>query len=293
MYKLQFFLFKCLHLLFSIINISSAEKLANIFAFMIGNIFRYRREVILDNLHLVYGDILPEKENILLKKIYRNFTYLWFEVLYAKKINLENFKDHFTIKNFEIVNNLLSLNKGLIMITGHLGNFEWTPGLFGLKGYYYNAIAKRQRNPYINAFMQDTREYFGGKIIFTKNALKEGLRVLRNNEILMMVVDQDARRKGVFVNFLGIPSSTAVGTAIFHLRTKAPILFIAMIRKSFGHFDVYFEEVNTKDDLTITEESVIEITQAHSAVLEKWVRKYPEQWFWMHKRWKTKPKSVA
>jgi KDO2-lipid IV(A) lauroyltransferase len=141
--------------------------------------------------------------------------------------------------------------------------------------------------------MTKNREYFGGRIIFVKRALKEGLNVLRNNGFLLLVTDQDARKKGVFVDFLGVASSTAVGTAVFHLRTGAPILLIAMVRRRYGYFDVFFDEVKVDPELKFSEESIIKITQAHTKVLEKWIRKYPEQWFWMHRRWKTKPKRLS
>ena len=112
---------------------------------------------------------------------------------------------------------------------------------------------------------------------------------MRKKQLLMLVTDQDARKKGVFVDFLGIPSSTAVGTAVFTLRTKTPVIFVANVRRSYAHFDVYFEEVKINEDLQSSEESIIKITQEHTRILEKWVRRYPEQWFWMHRRWKTKP----
>jgi Kdo2-lipid IVA lauroyltransferase/acyltransferase len=269
-----------------------AEKLADFLAFLIGNVFRYRRKTILNNLHMVYGENLPANKKILLRNIYRNFTYLWFEVMHTKKITPENFNDHFIVHGFEIFEQLIQRNKGLILISGHFGNFEWTPIILGIKGYFYTAIAKRQRNPYVNKFITESREFFGGKIIFVKKALKEGLNVLRKKKLLLLVGDQDARKKGVFVDFLGIPSSTAVGTAVFHLRTGAPILFIALIRKSYAHFEVFFEEIKAPENLKYSEESIIEITQIHTRVLEKWIRKYPEQWFWMHRRWKSKPEDA-
>ena len=125
MYKLQFFLFKILYTVFSVISIKMAEKLADFFAFILGNIFRYRRKTILDNLYKVYGDNLPIKKNILVRDIYRNFTYLWFEVLHAKKITPYNFDTHFNIHGFETIDKYLKHKKGLILISGHFGNFEW------------------------------------------------------------------------------------------------------------------------------------------------------------------------
>lgn len=292
MYKIQFFLLTILYKVCSALSIKATEKLANILAFFIRDVFRYRRQTVLDNLKKVYGDNLPDKQSILLRDIYRHFTYLWFEVIHSKKISMDNIDKHFNVHGFEIIDKMLEKNKGLILFSGHFGNFEWVTILFGLKGYFYNAIAKKQRNPYVNKFITENREHSGGRIIFTKKALKEGLKALKNNQLLMLVTDQDARKKGVFVDFMGIPSSTAAGTAVFTLRTKAPLIFVAMIRKSYAHFDVFFEEVKINENLKFSQEAIIEITQVHTKVLEKWVRRYPEQWFWMHKRWKTKLKKA-
>ena len=107
------------------------------------------------------------------QNIYRNFTYLWFEVLHTKKITHKNFDDHFVLHDLELFNKLINQKKGLIVVAGHFGNFEWTTVLFGIKGYSYNAVAKRQSNPYVNKFITDNREYSGGRIIYVKKALKE------------------------------------------------------------------------------------------------------------------------
>lgn len=292
MYKIEYILLKIVNFFFSVISIKTAEKAAYVLAFFISNIIRYRRKVILGNLHKVYGDELPDKPSTLLKNIYLNFTFLWFEVMQSSKINTNNFNEHFSFHGLEIVEDLLSENKGIILVTGHFGNFEWTKIVFGIKKYPLNAVVKKQHNPYIDAYMNDIRESLGGKAIYMKQALKDGIKLLRKNKILLVVGDQDAKEKGVFVDFLGIPSSTALGTAIFHLRTQSPILFIAMIRKSYAHFDVYFEKVEVPPDLKFSDEAIFQITQAHTKVLDKWIRKYPEQWFWMHKRWKSKPSSA-
>lgn len=260
-------------------------------AFLIGTIFHYRRKVVIANLHLVYGQQLPFPKKQLLQAIYRNFAYLWMEVLQSPRLTKQNLQERIRLHNREVLDNALAKGKGLILITAHLGNFEWIAHLFAYHGYKMNAIAKRQSNPYVNAFIENIRTRSGTKVIYTKEATKKGLEVLKKNEILGFVADQDARQRGVFVEFMGQPSSTAVGPAVFHLRSAAPICMIIVIRRDYGRFDVYFEDVldGLPEPQKVTDQRIREITRLHTSKLEKWVRQYPGQWFWTHRRWKTQP----
>ncbi|KAA3617329.1 MAG: hypothetical protein D8M58_02905 [Calditrichaeota bacterium] len=290
--RIQYYLLKSLYSLFTILPFGFVEKIANIFAFILQNFIGYRRRVIRENLKKVYGDNLPFDEKLLVKNIYRNFTYLWFEVLQTKKINIKNIDRHFTSHNLELIEKTLAKEQGALLMTGHLGNFEWFSIYLGLKKVPFAAIAKRIKNRYIDDFMHKNRERNGCTVIYTKSAMREGLKFLRSNKCVAIAGDQDARKKGIFVDFLGQPSSTAVGPAIFQLRSGSHMLFMAAIRTSYAHFDIFFEEIKIPEGLKVSDESILEITQLHTSALDKWIRKYPDQWFWMHKRWKSKPKEI-
>ena len=273
MQRLEYLLLKSLYFFFTLAPFKLVEKIANFFAFILQHVIKYRRSVILDNLKRVYGENLPRDEKRLVKDIYRHFTYLWFEVLQTRKIVRSNFDQHFTSHNFDLVTNTLAEEKGAIIMAGHLGNFEWISIYLGIKDIPFAAIAKKIKNKYVDEFMRNTRQRNGCKVIYTKTALREGLKFLRSKKVLAIAADQDARKKGIFVDFLGQPSSTAVGPAIFQIRSGAPMLSIAAIRTSYAHFDVYFEKIDINEDLKISDESIHEITQAHAAALDKWIRK--------------------
>jgi KDO2-lipid IV(A) lauroyltransferase len=180
-------------------------------------------------------------------------------------------------------------NRGLILVTGHLGNYEWAVHfcIFQLKNVF--AIMKRLKNKRINDLIVSIRELSGGKVIYKKSALRNGLRILKRGESLAIVSDQDAGNQGVFVSFLGKSASTATGTAIFHLKTGAPMVFVTGIRRNLGKIDIYFERIPDSTDKTVNDEAIRDITQSHTSILEKWIRKFPTQYFWTHRRWKTKP----
>lgn len=293
MYKFEYYLIRFFYIIFSFLPFKLVEYIADFTAFLLKSVFRFRRQVLQANLIRVYGNNLPLKSKELTKKIYRNFVYVWFELLQGKKLNKSNFNQHFTIHNLEVLNNIVLKGRGAIIVTGHLGNFEWLMPFFSLQNYNFKVIMKKLKNPYVNKFIIRLREQFGGQTVVKKKAPREGYKFLQTGGLFAIIGDQDARRKGIFVDFMGLPSSTAIGPASFHLKTKAPLIFIALIRRRYGYFDVFFEEVIIGENLTKSDENLMAVTQAHTKVLEKWILKYPDQWFWIHKRWKTRPKPLS
>ena len=294
MYRIEYLIVKLLFGIFQNINLSAGKKIAYIIYFLTYRLFRYRRKVIISNLKLVYGESLPKPLSELLKGIYKNFIFLWMEFLQNNKVVKKNLSQIFTVHNPEIFDEAYKKNKGVIIISGHMGNFEWLGQMHGQSGRKISGISKKQTNPLVNQLVEKIRLRENLGVIYMRNAMVEGIEVLKNKDLLAIVMDQDARKKGVFVDFMGMPSSTAVGPAVFHLRTGAPLIFLMSIRRDYGKFDAYYEEIcPAAEPSEVTDQKIKEITQLHSSVLEKWILKYPEQWFWMHRRWKTKPKNQS
>jgi len=289
MHKLEYIIVKLLFEIFGHISFAAGKRIAWVFYVLVSKVFRYRRKTILDNLKLVYGSELPAPQQQLLSGIYKNFVYLWMEFLQLRRLRPENFDKHFKIHGTELIDEALKEGKGIIYMSGHYGNFEWMGQFYAMNGYPVNGIAKRQSNPYVNKFIEDIRRTNGANVVYIKNAMQEGPVLLAKNELFAIVADQDARHRGVFVDFLGQPSSTPVGPAVFQMRSGAPIFMIISVRKDYSKFEAFIEHVYSAEAREVTDEGILEITQLHTSVLEKWIRKYPDQWFWMHKRWKTKP----
>ncbi len=292
MFKLQYVLVRILDLLLPLLSFSLIEKFANFTAFLLREIFRFRRDIVKTNLDMVFKSEYPMPYNIFLKKIYQNFAYMWFELMQVKKINRRNFDNHFTVHNIDLLERVLKKNKGVIFVMGHLGSFEWTMPFFGIKGYNLKVIMRKLKNPFVNKWVIQTREQFGCKTVYARKAAREGFKILKERGILEVIGDQYAGKKGIKIDFLGLESSTAIGTAVFHIKTQAPLIFVAFIRSKYGYFDVYFEEIKTQENWVKTDDNIKKITQLHTKVLEKWIRKYPDQWYWVHKRWKKRKKSA-
>ena len=290
MKNVEYFFVRLLFFVFSRISLKGGKRLALIMTFVTEKIIRYRRNVIRSNLRKVYRDNLPKPEKELIHEIYKNFVFLWMEFLQSPHLNRQTVHQLLNIKNPEVLEMIRRRESGIIFLSGHFGNFEWLgQGMPLLDLPPITAIAKKQSNLKVDAFITQMRQRHGMRIVYTKEAMKEAEKALRNKEIVAIAFDQDARRKGIFVNFLGLPSSTAVGTAVLHLRTGAKIVLLIALRKDYAQFDVYLQEIKIPELTGTSDEKIKAITQIFTTEFEKWIWRYPEQWFWVHKRWKTQP----
>jgi KDO2-lipid IV(A) lauroyltransferase len=180
--------------------------------------------------------------------------------------------------------------RGLILVTGHLGNWEMAGGAAAARGAPLAAVSVRQANRLFDDALVASRASLGVSTIRRGNARREVLEALRAGRVVGLVADQDARERGVFVDFLGTPASTARGPALFALRSGAP-LFLGLCVAVPGHPGRYrceVEEVRFERSGDL-DEDVRRLTAAHAAALAERVRREPEQYFWQHRRWRTPP----
>ena len=248
-----------------------------------------RKNVVIDNLSQAFPEKSKEQIHSIAKSTFENFGQTLFEFI---KLPACDQKEIFKVSSFvnePLMSECYRKGKGTVCISGHFGNWELMAAAIAAKGFPMEAIAREQRNIKIDRLIQKYRQAVRVKTILLGMALRGVIRALRKNHFVAMLTDQDAHDEGVFVNFLGLPSSTAPGPANFVLKSGAPLLFGAAIRESNGHHKIVlelvpFDDLDPKDPL-----SVKVLTQRHAKVLEKYVRLYPDHWFWMHKRWKTKP----
>jgi KDO2-lipid IV(A) lauroyltransferase len=184
----------------------------------------------------------------------------------------------------------LAEGKGVMLVTGHYGNWEIAAATVASRGVPIAAIVRRQGNLLVDARLNDLRRRLGVETILQREAPSRVPRLLRRNSVIGIVGDQDARRAGVFVPFFGRPASTHRGPALFALKLGAPV-FACIARRLPGPEVRYLVEghrvpVQRTGDL---EADVQALTAALAARLEHEVRAAPEQYFWFHRRWKTAP----
>ncbi len=196
------------------------------------------------------------------------------------------FKSTITIKGQNLLNDILSEGKGIIFVSGHFGAWEILGAWLGYNKYPVSAVAVKQKNRGSNNFFIELRSRFGMKHIYRKSSLDNMYNVLEHGEILALVSDQDARKRGVFVSYFNRKTSTPKGAARFHLENGAPIIFTICYQNKPNDYTIEFHPLKIASDATIES-----ITQSYTSLLEEYVRRYPEQYFWFHRRWKTKPST--
>lgn len=190
------------------------------------------------------------------------------------------------MRGWEAFTRALQQGRGAILVTGHFGNWEVAAASVTARGIPMEAVMKRLRNPLLDARLEQTRRRLGIGTIEMRQAPRRVPRALAAGRVVGMVADQDARRAGVWIPFFGHPASTHRGPALFALRFQAPLFACAVRRLAGGHYEASLEPVAVErtDNL---EADVRALTAAWTERLESAVRADPEQYFWLHKRWKT------
>ena len=183
--------------------------------------------------------------------------------------------------------------KGVVLLTGHFGAFELFGAAVARLGHPVHFFVRAQSNPLVDHELQGRRAGLGVEVLPHGIGVREVFRALRANECVALVADQDAGRRGIFVDFFGIPASTPPGPAEFCVRTGASLLLGYLCRERDGTYAGRFlppiDPPSTGDDAR----DVRHLTELHVAALEQWIRERPEQWLWTHRRWKTRPAPAA
>ena len=242
-----------------------------------------RKKQVLKNLNLAFPDEPLDWHIKTAKDSYKFFINNFVQFFAFPKSFL---KSNIKVKGQDLLNDTLNADNGIIFVSGHFGAWEILAAWLGYNKYPVAVVATKQMNRGADKFFQELRNYFGMKHIYRKSSLDNMYKVLEEKEILALVSDQDAKKRGVFVKFFNQQTSTPKGAARFHLENGAPIIFTLCYQNKPNDYTIEFIPVKVESDTTIES-----ITQSYTSVLEKFIRRYPEQYFWFHRRWKTKPST--
>jgi KDO2-lipid IV(A) lauroyltransferase len=255
-----------------------------------GIVFRIRWRVVDEHLRLAFPERDRKWRHALIRKSFRHMGREAVSTFRLGRMDREEVRRRTEVVGFDEVREVAARGKGLIVISGHFGNWEIGGASIAVHGVPVEVVAQRQRNPLFDAELAANRNRLGMEVIERKEAPKKVLRALRSGKAVGIVGDQNVRRGGVFVDFFGRPAATARGTALFALRTGAPI-FLGMAKRIPGvpqRYRVTFEPIDFSPTGDM-EQDVLRLTEVHTKHLEKHVRGAPEQYFWQHRRWKTRP----
>ncbi len=262
-----------------------ADRMAD-FAF---SVVKMRRQVTLDNLHLAFPE-KSEKELVdIAVRAYRGFARMIFDYSRLPLLNASTIDKYIETMDTKPIEEKMKQGKGVLMLSGHFGSWEICGSGLSIKGMPLSFLVGEQHNKLVDDEMNRLRMSAGVEIIQMGVALRGVIKVLRNCKCVAILVDQDAGMDGTFVNFFGKPASTPKGPAAFALKTKAAVFMMSCIKTESGRHKIVFEEIPV--DSPDPDDPVKDITQRYTAVLEKHIRMHPDHYFWMHRRWKTRPEK--
>ena len=198
--------------------------------------------------------------------------------------------DRTSVHGIEAVEEAVARGQGVVVVTGHLGNWELGGAALAARGLPVDVVVARQRNRLFDARLESSREALGMTVIPRGQAPRRVLASLRKGRVVGILGDQDARKAGIFVDFFGRPASTARGPAVLSIRARARLVLGVAIREGGAEprYSVYFEPLDPPRTGDL-DQDVRLLTQAYTQRLEAYIRRFPEQYFWLHRRWKTSP----
>ena len=205
-------------------------------------------------------------------------------------INSFTWPRYIRVVNFEGMLRLLLSGRGALLVTGHYGSFELIGHLLASLGFKISAVMRPLDNAYLNKFLVSMRRSRGLTLLDKKGATADAEAILANGKLLGFIGDQDAGRKGLFVDFFGRPASTYKSVALLAMATGCPIVVgYARRRGNAARFDVGVQRIIHPEEWQQREDPLRWITQTYTAAIEAFVRDEPEQYLWIHRRWKSQP----
>jgi KDO2-lipid IV(A) lauroyltransferase len=190
------------------------------------------------------------------------------------------------VDGWDVVERAMAHGKGILFVSGHLGNWELGGSLVAARGVPLEAVTRRMQNPLFDRYITETRRRIGMSVIHDADAVKRVPRAMREKHAVAFLVDQGAvGLASTWVPFFGRYAKTPRGPAVFALRLDSPVVFGAALRQPTGRYVMHFEEVRV-ERTGDREADVDAIVAGYTSTLERWIRRAPEQYFWHHRRWK-------
>ena len=236
--------------------------------------------------------ISEEEAKKLVKASFINMATNVFEIFYMPRLNENNFRAYIDIEHLERLTDALAEGHGVVVLTGHIGTWEWLSAAFTLSGLPVTAIAKPQPNEQYTRVLNDLRATIHVEIFSRGTSeLLAAARALKQGKILGFLADQDAGPGGAFIDFLGRPASTPMGPAVFSRKFNAPVIPAFILRQEDGRHRVIVGEALRYEDHGDTDRDLYDFTVRMTRILERVVRENPTQWLWFQKRWNTPPEE--
>ena len=267
------------------------RKISNFFGMVLGQliwlIIPIRKNVAKQNLKIAFPE-KPENEiNQIVRKCYQHFGMVLMDLFRTPNFKNKNIQNIVDIDSSDL--ELLTQESGGIIITGHIGNWELMLPIFGINHIPLSVVVQFQRNKGAQKFFNEIRQFHGSNTILKGIESKVLLNEIQNGKYLGLASDQNAGKKGVMVPFFGKDTSIPKGAGVFKLKSKAPMFFCYCIADENRKYKLFVEKLGNEFEQIESKNKVEEICKLIASDLENIIRKYPEQYFWFHRKW---PKKI-
>jgi len=286
-YKIEYGAVLSLIFILNIFPYRVALLFGDFIGFLAFSIFRIRRKVTLDNLRNSFGDEYTEQGyRKIAARSYRYIARGFIEYGLFPSLSKKDLSKYLSVEGEENFRAIKDFGKGAVLVTGHFGSWEFMGAYLSRRGWPIDYLVGEQHNLLVNKLMNDHRRIFDIGLIEMGVAARGVIKAVRQGRMVCMLSDQDAGSDGVIVNFLGRPASTPKGPAAFAIKTGAPLACGFIVREGARQRIILTPPVefipsgDKENDIKI-------LTQDYTSLIEKYVRQYPDHWFWPHRRWKS------
>jgi Kdo2-lipid IVA lauroyltransferase/acyltransferase len=285
--SLEYFFFLLLNRIAQLLSFRTAGKIGALLGTATFYLTGLRKRITSGNIANAYPNLSRRKIQHIAQGAYRNYGIALMEMLWAGRQSREALMQTLKVTNPDVLQNALDRGKGLILLSGHYGSWEFIISALRLHiGHPFVIVVQHQRNRKIDGLINSYRCRFENSTVPLGPSVREVMKSLQNGKVVAMLADQSGPKESIFVDFFGRPAATHRGPAAFSLKTGAPIVMVFLVRQTDGTYKAWFEEVSQNGLDGYTEENIFELTRRHVTILEQHIRLHPDHWLWMHKRWK-------
>ena len=278
------------------LSLRAGYALARAIGIAIYHFDRRHREIAIDQLRSSFPDWSEAKIRRTAKASIGNMVCMGLELLLTPRhIRPDTWRRHIRLRNMEnVVATLIARDRPMVLVTGHFGNWELAGYFSAAIGLAFSSVARRIDNPYINDLIFGVRERAGQRMIYKLGAAARIASAFDSNEAVSMVCDQDAGARGLFVDYFGRPASTFKSIGLLAMQYEAPIAVICCRRLGGQfNFEIFNQRLIEPSEWADRDDPLRWITQEYTTALETAVRAQPDQYFWVHRRWKHAPRKAT
>lgn len=285
----NYWLLKFIFRAISWVPVSTSEKLALHISNIWYRLDKFHRDIALSNLETAFGN---EKSRLEIERLaqqsFYNITNMVFVSSRSFQWNTREIRKNIRIEGVNHLEAAQKKGKGVLLLTGHVGNWEMSLFITDLTPYFITGVYKKVKIPAAERFVLEKRESRGGRMYEIKDAIQGILYELGQGNLMGLLMDQNAKRGGIFVDFFGRQASSNKGLAQLALSTGAPVVPYFVVRRKEGYVVEVLPEVSLIDTGDFDADTLAN-TAHYNKIIENFIRRYPDQWLWIHRRWKTRP----